>query len=300
MTRQPAPGVDRLRWELAGLLPEGDAVHTPLGALAIPRDIKLTGDRLLWSDRSVKWVAPPADLLLKFVGLSRGELTGADVLVFAKQWGPLRLCQHGVPPAHSGPPSLRTLFPGGGTVPGCHPRSGGRSGWSADRLEDWQRWSRRFAAFLNIAARVQTPDDGTAEDTARAEEDWASLRAVKSEHHWWPPGSAPTRGPAEAGPLIFHINWLMSLCALHPLLDVNPMRVVLAESPFRATAPLFAVLTTQLLPAVAGARGFAFCSACGEIYLPPRRTSASRGNYCDRCRNRGRWRDAKRRERSAR
>jgi len=88
------------------------------------------------------------------------------VLRFAQKWGPLNICQHGMPCWHS--PARCTSR---GSVPGAE-RLGGPDdvGWLWEPLEPWRRYSRHLLALERLAVDLQDGYLG-------APSDWADFEA---------------------------------------------------------------------------------------------------------------------------
>jgi len=58
------------------------------------------------------------------------------------------------------------------------------------------------------------------------------------------------------------------------------------------------VVAVQTMLAVARSDGLAICTACRGVYAPKQKPKSGRNNYCPECRNPGRSRDAKHRQRA--
>lgn len=86
-------------------------------------------------------ITPSGACLAAFIRLANVPDTQfpAEVLAFARRWGPLELCRHGLP----GAPLRCVLFPGSAFhLP-------------AEPLADWRRYARQLLALLTIGARLQ-------------------------------------------------------------------------------------------------------------------------------------------------
>src|SRR5262249_43694631 len=139
------------------------------GMLAVPAVVELErhpdGDRLVWrgrdGDRLSRFVRPGDGLLREFVSLTR-DRSGERILTFARSWGVLDICQHGLPWSHApgsgllanlpvlpdqfpAPEFRRACFPLGFTV-----NSGG--GW--EPVEVWRAFARQATVLLDVAARL--------------------------------------------------------------------------------------------------------------------------------------------------
>ena len=86
--------------ELAGLSPD---VPTIGASWTVPAAIAIHDDHLVWSGaHRRRHVDPRPDFLMRFAALARvpDDQLGVAVLAFARQWGVLRLCAHGLPSTH--------------------------------------------------------------------------------------------------------------------------------------------------------------------------------------------------------
>ena len=135
------------RLELAG-------VPTPLEQAAVPKewlvpeDIALRRDRLCWRS-SKPWPefpgfkyayakrTPGPGLLEQFVALS--DASDEDILRYARHWGVLVICRHGLPASHSEHCGPRTL-----------PGRGRHVFW--EPVESWRYFARHAKEILEMAA----------------------------------------------------------------------------------------------------------------------------------------------------
>jgi hypothetical protein len=232
--------------------------------------VDLDGERLIWKDATVpsRYARPSAGLLERFIGL--GDAPSGAIRDYARRWGVLRICDHGLPATHNPQPvPVKT-----GPITWCRP-VGWRQGIPWDPLEAWRRYARQMRALLNIGARVHESQPGRLAD-------WEVLYPRSQElpgRPWWGRQVAADR----AGVAYQLKEWLrMGQVELEPAWD-EPHHLSLRIG----VAGLFGALVVQLALAIAKTDGLALCSACGMTYLPGRRPNPKRRRYCSRCRARG-------------
>jgi hypothetical protein len=304
-TRRGEPGIvlDRMR-DAYGNLERRYATDV----LLVPPSVTLEGDRVVWRLRRVRgveramrtlsradaargqWnarrVVPGADMLRRFVGLADAPPT--KVVAFARTWGPLGICEHGLPSSHS---------------IDCEPVGwNGRGGW--EPVEIWRRYARRARALLLVSDRLRTGSPGDIEELRPLARDLAAVLLAAGRFG----GGTRTRVcPPDWWTLVNSVvnRWLVE-GDVRPrlLMSGNDARPRLALTPtWRFPVPefsLFGVLGMQLAFAASGEKGLAFCSACGGGFEPGRQLRAGERHYCDECRASGapqRWATAAHRAR---
>jgi len=274
----------------------------PPGTLTVPERVELENaeDGPVLVDAGADWETEvPDDLLLRFASLAEGS--DREIVTFARTYGLLGLCVHGLPSSHNPPPYPRGARGGGfratirsfladddldpvwriqtairlldsysdaELVNWCHP---------ADRefVEDWRLFAAGAAALLTIAGRLhqdRLPPLSAWEDVyGRSEIDpsrWRTPRKVSSER------SRLVRVVGE---------WIR-------LGNVRPVPTWGHGEPpgidLRGSG-LFAALARQLAFTIAGGGGFAFCHECSRFFVPARRRSPRRRAFCPDCREAG-------------
>ena len=268
--------------------------------LVRPPIIELEGGRLRWGFRTRPskpfWnlkdfkagrLLPGTGLLLGFVNLAHGS--DRDILAYARRWGPLGLCEHGLPSGH------RSAWQ---YDDGCAP-----VGWDGlggyEHLGDWRRFAVR--AHTVLMARTRTPVHLTAAEMNR-------FRPL-------PEGAAPwrrVRGREVERMFRSEVNNWIRWGNVHPqyVLSRGTTSLVLAPtwSPEKPDFPLFGVLGLQLGFAAFSERGVAFCSECGTLFEPGHQLRRDTRRYCGDCAADGareryaskEWRARERKKRAAR
>jgi hypothetical protein len=216
------------------------------------------------------------DCLRQFVSLRRA--TNQRIWAFAKKYGPLVTCQHGLP-----------CTQGGHQV--CPPLQ-------VEPLGLWRHYSNRVAAVLRLAAAIYDGIPGRPEDWSAASSKPPDSVVIEQTPSQRNVGGAnlPVAKACRALTAILNVDWVR-------LVDLTP--AIVWEQPatpkivLRGSGLLGAV-ATQLLFTACRVEGFAHCAGCGEAFIPNRRPRLDQRSWCERCRKRGagaqRMRDFRRRK----
>lgn len=318
---------DRLVWDQAGMgVGDGGGLERPLGnsQWALPEEFFIDGADLAWrwESHTTREAAPsrrPGPGLLEgFVRLADGS--AEDVVAYASRWGPLTLCQCGRPFEHR--PTDGTFKSRLGPCDG--PEAGDPYGGDHhEPLDAWFRYARKARAILRLAAAAHRSqqNQGAWEELLKAGDGDVSIemllhyrddhisscgRSVRTVEHG--ACSEPEHEECECGVLAcYHPElspfvlgevidrWLEDCNVRARFVWFDPGVPEINVGPFEG---LVGAIGLQLALAAGRADAFAFCSSCLNPYVPTRRPSASRRNYCFDCRDRGRWRDAQRSKRT--
>ena len=272
-----------------------------------PRDVRLSADGL-----NLEWnymqrsdpVETAEGVLTDFVKLidSNTNACSTDrVLDFTKRWGPLMICEHGIPLTHNennswDPPPCFPL----GYEPELFPELFGTVHRSPDHnastqmncwepVEAWNRLARHIRGILGVAAAIQegiTPSE-------------AYLRGIaisRPEHAQLPDALIPLKTTDQQqlrNMLATAVDRLMQLGNVRPRLVFDRKKpdvksVQLGRSPGNAEGSPFSAIALHTLFAVAGSHGVAVCSACGSPFVPEnRRPQSGKRRYCPACRDTG-------------
>ncbi len=255
--------------------------------------MEVQGDRLVWwltVGKSLgEEVDAPADLLLRFVRLANA--TPQPICNFASSWGPLNICEHGLPDSHNPPPLALGGYNGHQwwcRWRGYHNRRAGKKdgdGW--EPLAAWRLFAGQARAHLNIAAKLHNGKLGDASD-------WQMIYTQAGRTTpWWKSIGDDAGLALERRKLADCVNEWLLIGNVRPALtwgwgENRNSKVTLQG------AGLFGALAVQLLMAVSRTAGLAICSSCGGPYAPQRRPRADRRNYCPDCGIKAAWRDAQR------
>jgi len=265
-------------WQLSGLYDEDGNLERPADpAMWLREAVERRGDVLIVGAgfleppmtrpvRVPRSVRAGRGMLEGFVRLADDE-TGDRIAAYARRWGFLDLCEHGLPASHNPAPGW------------CRPLSLDEG----EPVEGWRRWAGQARAILAILARLSAGEPGLDEDWQRV---FAGSRLVAP---WWREGTAES-ADGDRWRVRSVINDWTVLGNVRPwLVDYGPHLVI-------GGGGLFGALAVQLVLLASGSDSVCRCSACGSPFVPTgRRPAAGRRRYCADCRERGvPVRDAKR------
>lgn len=281
------------RWEdldIAGIRDVNGLVDRPLPIHEpwAPAMVELVGDRLVWSNRP--WPRrvdqTPRRLLTDFLELA--DKPDIAIRDYARRWGVLLICKHGLPATHA---------------QDCWPLKLDQGGeyeyW--EPIANWRRFSRQAGALAHIAANIL---DGRIGDL----EQWRAMYRESTASALSPSRAEDGNADSEDYPIKPQVFWRTAWDTQSDRL-LRTERSYLSESlgawlrlanpglviqwpdtgPQLAFAggPLFTRLALALVVATFGAGGIAFCSTCQGVYPPKRQPRVGEQNYCDACRNAG-------------
>jgi hypothetical protein len=279
--QEPDKGLQESLRDLASVIPGVRDVKFPerplqAGLLFAPGEVHLDGENLVWSLQGARYKPTRSGMLDDFIRLCDADDFPEAVLSFARRWGLLGICDHGLPCSHnqglSGPPCLPMLV-----TP--LPREGDFRFW--EPINVWWAWSRRMKALLSIAGtlnrgkRASFEDWNTVKDTrdtglgeTEAEPYVRDLPKARRELAW------EVDGWISIGQVRPRISWHRTPQAWRFSLDAV------------ATGPnLFGLLALYVATEVTGTgKGIAICSSCTNAYRPERWLNPKNRNYCPKCR----------------
>ena len=192
--------------------------------------------------------------------------SGNSALRFARKFGVLHICRHGLQYSHS------QACLASSQLEGWNPTS-------REPLEAWLHYAKRARAILGLSASIQIADE---RDPIGSRDDWTFLYLSRG-------GKAPIEElmrafyatPALAKNfLVTNINdWLIE-GNVRPTISWGE-----EESPgFSLNASTFGLLGVQLMTAVSKVQDVYFCDGCGNPYSrKKRKPQAGRNQYCEAC-----------------
>lgn len=244
----------------------------------MPGEIDLAGELLTWSARSAYYKHARPSMLADFVRLCDAD--DAAILSYARKWGVLNICEHGLPCSHNQYPY--GLIDG---VKPCLPQlltplpAQGSDFRFGERLEHWRVWSRKAKALMTIGShlnRRKLPRYG----------DWEVIKGF-CESPWETESRPYMKSLASARKeLAWEVDHWIALSQVRPRISWNETVADWRCSlDALCTGPnLFGVLAVYLIGAIAApGRGIAICSSCAQPYIPERRPDPNRNNYCRHC-----------------
>ncbi len=244
-----------------------------------------------------KRVRPGPGLLAGFLLLA-DDKSGEKILAYARRWGVLEICEHGLPCSHNPPPWNHEVYLGNLSeyaAPFCQPPTVGNevfrqeSDFKREPMDVWRDYAQVFRALIDIAARLSNGD-------LPSPAQWRALFDDRLLRSWpdtlrWPRTVATAASELAEG-----------LSELLTLGGARPQAVVVGDRPAVTVGggQLFGALTMQALMAASTTEGFYFCSGCGRPFAvvgDRRRPQAGRNHYCPACGTAAARRDASRRYR---
>lgn len=251
---------------------------------------------LVWSPspspEEVTWRWADERLLLAFAGLSVAP--ASQILTFARRWGPLWLCGHGLPASHRSAEWLLDRDPFGRCEAIRDP--------PREDVDLWRRYATEAAAVVEVVTslRKQCPVPLAMWDPIshlQGDEPFGANVAwpleERGEKYWTSkdlrPSEVEERDQILADQheaLSIWLNWWLDISGARPHYD--PMRngIVPVVHP-----TLFAAIAFQLASLMSGPEWLIKCHACGEYEERDAKPQAGRRAYCSLCRERGRRRD---------
>jgi hypothetical protein len=267
------------------------------GHLLPPGYLECIRGRIYASYERAALVAQPSDLFERFLELGNEGDTGIEA--FARAWGTLGICKHGVPWLHSVLWRRR---------PACHPQRARRRGprgvvVNLEPCSAWRSLVAVFAAALEIAEHLGQgrPGPELAWDRIADFEEQLSGRSTWTRDLRGLNGSRfdESHGPEDV-PMQRHdlarvlTSWADAALVM---LDVQWGPVIPPESDtprlLLGSGTLFGALVVQLIQVCSGTRGIVKCSGCASWYAPldkhgrPRWPQRGRRHFCPRCRSDG-------------
>jgi DNA-directed RNA polymerase subunit RPC12/RpoP len=257
----------------------------------------------VWSWPSqAEGAAADSTLLTDFVSLA--DTDDERILAFARRWGMLNICEHGLPIYHPWIGERRRYPCDWLDVDGSR-----KVFW--EPLAAWRRYAAEARALIKLSRRLHRGRLGELHD-------WQEVPGVQGTAYWetW---SEAGHVPEDSALLLIQDNWAFTLDETKLGRDVAFERRCLARSVEKWASDggvkpildwdgakprielegggLFGALAVELLQAVGYPDTLAICDGCGKAFIPAMRPSTSRRNYCKDCGHRAAIRDAARRYR---
>lgn len=238
----------------------------PVGSIWAPRFERAENGRIYAGAPRAK--RAPRDLLSRFCRIAEAEDGDATAISFARHWGTLGLCRHGIPAGHS---------------PACND--------TADSTDGYRTFALCLDALLRIGRELNAGRTGD-------EWDWELADSILYGSDF-PPGDKALRGIFRKYLRDSRIEFqammrrLTTIARLQPRLRWDDKAWAIDFDCFRGSN-LPALLTVQLMAEVGG-NLMRKCRACPRWFQP-----VGRQVYCSACGIRAAWRDAARRQRTKR
>lgn len=246
------------------------------GVLWVPRRIEIKNEFLLTSYSAGgrrKTISPT--MLAEFAefGVTCEE---SKLLRFAKRYGPIGICEHGLPCGHN-----RQSFARLHNVGDCESMPSDVPGWDhSEPLEKWFEFAKQAQAILACSANLHRGEHPELEDLKTAYPAWFAVKQSRCK-------MATARGLVEGA-----INTWIHYGGLRPhfLWNRDGCSVVFSAGDY---CSVFGALAVQLMLAAANKDGLVICSGCRRAYPPTRRPNPRRRRFCPNCGIRASWRQSK-------
>jgi hypothetical protein len=247
-----------------------------------PALVRVDDEQLTWTLGGDP-VRPAVGLLTSFAELV--DAPPEKIGRYARRWGILELCEHGMPVTHS-----RLAFGMGSEEEGRKPDGCGllaseTAGEFTESLELWRLYARQARSMLNLANALYEGRPGS-------EEDWRSVLDTRAAAV-----GMSSSGELDLGKLFAirahpssrrfvlgnRVGWWLELGAVRVALQwpAEGVRIELIGS------GLFGALAVQLAMAVSRTDGLGICSGCSQWYVKSRRPASGHRRFCEDCRTRG-------------
>lgn len=275
--------------ELAGLLGEAGNFDRPYQGRQFRAPVVSGNDGGLliwhWEDKVTSSPLRPEahgfGLLIEFMNLADAPVE--TILAFARKWGVLEICRHGLPGTHN--LHHADIFYGRW----CFPFYYTDTKWFYEPIAYWHFYAGQMRALLNIAIRLKQGGPGLVEDWKVVQVsrlDQASEVKILGEELF-----AEIFGHTVKDDRVFVLKLLdrwLSIGHVRPNLVWDDEHCSVS---FDNT--LFGMLVMQLMLEISSSGGVGFCHGCGKSYAPKRRRpKVGQRNYCPKCGRAAAVRDA--------
>ncbi len=231
--------------------------------------------------------SPAPEMLDEFMKLADDD-DGSRVLRFARRWGVLHLCAHGLPVAQ---PPVPHLFEFEHVLlPSCAPLDSSGDAWQtfpiagSEALAHWRQWAARARALLRVAEAVRSLKPGS-------KADWKVVvsgifpAGLLAELPGDPSALGRTRSSDQQF-LTHFVNAWVRTGRVAPMLVLRSNRPVMRLGGTEY-GKLFGLIGLQLMIRISRVGSSAICSQCGRPYKPLRAPNPTRASFCGTCRARG-------------
>jgi hypothetical protein len=231
-------------------------------------------------------VTPAPRLVDHFIRLA--DAPEEEILGFARRWGVLDLCSHGLPLVqplldqegwwdHGEPPPCAPLkWKPQGLAPELSGILIGR-----ERLAHWRQWARRARALMRIAAALEANRPVNAEDWLEIQLEGTTPQEVEAdlEHI---AREDPLQSDARSD-LYGAVNRWVEIGRVGPALIAHPGHPPVVRFTSAPLKNLFGMIGLQIMMRVSRVGSMAICSNCGRLYKPDRLPTRARQNFCQDC-----------------
>jgi hypothetical protein len=217
--------------------------------------------------------------LEQFIGLA--DSSASNVLSFARAWGVLGLCEHGMPFTHQIGNGWSSLVDASGPSQQLIETRCYATGF--EPVEVWKNHSRKLRSVLSIASNLHQDKPGKPED-------WLVIEPWHDPHiQYWKSEAFPSTEfdegcnsvvASQKHHLTHNVQLLLTQSGARPSFEWSA-----DNAPCLGIVPvgLAAVLALQVAYALCRTTSIVNCTACGKLYVPKRKPQSGRGKYCSAC-----------------
>lgn len=246
-----------------------------------PESIRPEGRGLRWRQTG-EYIQAAAGMLEGFLRLASGP--EARILQYARKWGVLGLCKHGLP--YLGMPHTRLAW--------CElqrERGTGAHYGAWESFDSWRLYSKSAGSVLSVAAYLHRDRLAPADDVRAA---CALVTPTVQRLLGHEPEDSVATLDDQRVLVDGLVNLWLWLGGVRIVFDWSRQGAVIGLGGHAWHHGLFGALAVQLMLAVCRSDGLALCSACSKPYAPRRRLKARQRSYCPKCGRRAAIRDAAR------
>lgn len=248
-----------------------------------PGDVRVEGDSLVYSARSVRtYLKPvePFEVLQSFLDL---EGAASDKIAkFARRWGVLGICRHGLPAIHNtgintfGDSPAWKLIQRHEYRDSCFPAQWSENFW-CEPLDEWRYWIQQAKVIVRLGVELHALRSGDPKD-------WQTMGYEPKFYRGFIGGDKipPMPPPVTLGRILLaqYINDWLTITGVQPLFFWEQGKHAFYLGSWGIDR-LLAALGVQILLLINRSSGYALCSNCGRPFLLRHNQSANRNVYCD-------------------
>ncbi len=268
-----------------------------VGAWFAPKIVEIDGANLIWfgqikfkkisetrhvniAHESNHLVIPdpkkPFETLRDFIGLDQDQ-TGDRILRYARRWGVLSICEHGLPSSHSLRQPVMEKENGEYMYPtkvfpnayvSCRPLERA-DGMFYEPLELWRLLAQQVKAILHLGKQLHTGNP-------IRQEDWQALR------DWFHILKGSEQEDQAKFVLSHVVNHWLDMTGVRPQFFWSKSRThfVLSNPNVFQGSRLLAALAVQMTLMLNRSSGYALCASCGKPFPLRKGQSIRRDVYC--------------------
>jgi hypothetical protein len=253
------------------------------GVVFVPSEVRIQGNKLIWSTSPLRYAVPRSSALDKF---RRLHSEGSDKLLeFVKAFGVGWFCQHHLPSSHA-----QVLFGAQFGLKSCFPAPAQELGCFEESLEDYRYYSHAADAIVKAVGMVNAarlPDDDLLLRFAFKNRalDVDKIRFPKFLSSDGRTG-VPTKVLLDSARIQIgeEVSSWIEVSQCRPELHWDHEQKRWLQRSGHSPLGILGAIALQLLAVVPQAPGWLVCDACAETYQAKRPAVPGRNHYCQDCR----------------